>query len=225
MKKEIIRDVVDWDVTNWTRAIRYWEKHVNINLKKHHCMELGTAYGGISLWLALNGNAVLCTDIRHPEKLAGHLHRKYACACNIRYEAVDATDIPYENEFDIIVFKSILGGIQKSDTTDPKIHTLNEIHKALKPGGMLLFAENLASSPLHRFLRRKYGTPQWDYLELSELERVFSSFSSVNYITTGFFGCFGRTEKQRNILGRIDGLLEYFIPKSKRYIISGIAKK
>lgn len=188
-------------------------------------MELGTGYGGLSLWLALSGNEVVCTDVRHPEKLAGNLHRKYTCTSNIRYEAVDATKIPYENQFDIIVFKSILGGIEKSGKADRKINTLNEIHKALKPGGVLLFAENLASSPLHRFLRRKYGTPQWDYLEIGELEHVFSAFSSVSYTTTGFFGCFGRTERQRNILGRIDGLLESFIPKGKRYIISGIAKK
>lgn len=225
MEKEIIKDVIEWDITNWSRAICYWHKNVKITHKKHRCLELGATRGGLSLWLAIHGNEVLCTDLKNPEKWARDLHDKYNCQANISYAAVDATDIPYEQQFDIIVFKSILGGISQDNRNEYKAKTINEIHKALKPGGMLLFAENLASTGLHRFLRRKYGTPKWNYLEMHEVEEIFSSFKSLKYTTTGFFGCFGRTEKQKNILGKVDGLLEFIIPKKKRYILSGIAIK
>ena len=61
--------------------------------------------------------------------------------------------------------------------------------------------------------------------KVKEIENVFSSFKSVKYITVGFWGAFGRTEKQKNILGKFDRLFEKIIPKEKRYILIGIARK
>lgn len=225
MDKETIRDIIDWDITNWWRAIGYLDKNVPANEKSTQCLELGAARGGLSLWLALRGNSVLCTDLKNPEPIAGEIHCKYECGINISYAALDATDIPFKNQFDIIVFKSILGGISQNNRNEYKAKTLNEIYGALKPGGMLLFTENLAATNLHRFLRRKYGTPGWNYLDINEVEELFSAFKTIKYTTTGFFGCFGRTEKQRILLGHLDGLLEFIIPKRKRYILSGIATK
>lgn len=72
----------------------------------------------------------------------------------ITYQDIDATQIPYENEFDIIVFKSIIGGIGRNDNKEIQQLVFNQIYKALKPGGQLLFAENLSASPLHRFFSK-----------------------------------------------------------------------
>ncbi|WP_432712739.1 class I SAM-dependent methyltransferase [Pedobacter sp.] len=224
MEKELINDIVGWDVMNWSKAIDYWEQNTSISNKEYECLELGSSKGGMSLWLALNKNKVYCTDLNGPETDAYHMHSKHQCSSRITYGAVDATNIPYENHFDLVIFKSILGGIS-SIKNENKANTVNEIYKALKPGGTLLFAENLESTFLHKLLRKGYGTPNWNYLKLDELETVFAPFNSLNYTTVGFFGCFGRTEKQRNILGKVDALLQKLIPMKSKYILVGVAVK
>lgn len=225
MRKEIIKQVFGWDVINWSKAIQFWEEHVSISDKEYECLELGSSYGGLSLWLALNKNNVLCTDINGPEKAAGEIHKKYHCESRITYDALDATNIPYENHFDLVIFKSILGGISSNNQNQNKAKTINEIYKALKPGGRLLFAENLESTILHKILRNRYGTSWWNYLKINEVDEIFTSYSKISYTTAGFLGCFGRNEKQRNLLGKVDRVIEKMIPKKSRYILIGVAIK
>ena len=63
------------------------------------------------------------------------------------------------------------------------------------------------------------------FLKYEEIKHVFSSFENVKYKTVGFWGTFGRTEKQRHLLSKLDNLFERFIPLKKRYIVFGIAEK
>lgn len=224
-KKETKKDIVDWDIVNWSKAIKYWENNFSVRNKKYKCLELGANQGGLSLWLASHANSVLCSDIKSPRNLASGIHKKYDFASSIKYAAIDATNIPYENHFDIITFKSILGGISENGRNEFKQKTVNEIYKALKPGGALLFAENLEASVIHKFLRKRWGTKDWNYLKLDELNSVFSSFNNFNYTTVGFLGCLGRTEVQRNILGHIDTGIEKLLPKEFHYILIGVAIK
>ncbi|WP_316748973.1 class I SAM-dependent methyltransferase [Pedobacter gandavensis] len=220
-----IKEIINWDVVNWAKALDYWEKNVDLKNKGYNCLELGTANGGLSLWLSLHHNKVLCTDLMEPKEAARNIHQKYHCHPNIEYLAMDATSIPFENHFDIVAFKSILGGISQNGRNEYKLKTLNEIHKALKPGGKLLFAENLEASMLHKILRKNFGTPDWNYVRLDEIEDIFQSYKSVNFTTVGFLGCLGRNETQRNILGRIDGKIEKMIPGKMHYILIGVAEK
>jgi 2-polyprenyl-3-methyl-5-hydroxy-6-metoxy-1,4-benzoquinol methylase len=115
MKKDVIKDIVVWDIVNWSKAIKYWENNISVSNKGHECLELGLSKGGLSLWLALNGNKVLCTDLNGPEKAAYKIHEKYDCTSKITYGSIDATNIPFEERFDVIVFKSILGGISSNN--------------------------------------------------------------------------------------------------------------
>ena len=67
-------------------------KHQNKNYK---CLELGARQGGLSLWLALKGNSVVCSDISYstqPHELqkAKDLHKKYNCEDRISCESIDA---------------------------------------------------------------------------------------------------------------------------------------
>ena len=226
MNKQILKDIIDWDIVNWSRAIYFWEMNFDFN-GKFKCLELGGRKGGLSLWLAMKGNNVICSDLECPEKDAYEVHKKYECKTLIQYQSIDATNIPYEDCFDIIAFKSILGGISRNRNNNLKQKTVNEIHKALKVNGVLVFAENIEASFFHRILRKKFVKwgNEWNYLKIEEIENIFSSFKNVKYITVGFFGAFGRNEKQRNILGRIDHFLDKIIPKGKRYILIGIATK
>lgn len=225
MNDELKRDIIDWDTENWSRAIPYWQNYAFKLGNRFKCLELGASKGGLSLWLALNQNEVICSDVKNPKVIAERVHQKYNCYKNINYEAIDATNIPYINHFDLVVFKSILGGISGPNRDDIKAKTIKEIYKTLKPGGKLLFAENLDASIFHKIFRKWFGTKDWNYLRLNELNTVFSPFSKVNYTTVGFFGCFGRNEYQRIVLGKLDKLIDKLFPHKNRYIIIGVATK
>jgi SAM-dependent methyltransferase len=225
--KELLKDIIIWDTSNWSKALSYWQNNFNIENKNYSCLELGANQGGLSLWMALQGNNVICSDYYSPEEKANKLHKKYKVENRITYEAIDATNIPYENKFDVVVFKSILGGISRKENNKLKKETLDQIHKSLKDGGYLFFAENLEGSFLHSFLRKNFVSwaKEWNYLKLNEIDNVFSSYKEVSYMTLGFFGTFGLNEKQREILGDFDSVINNLIPEKQRYIIIGIAKK
>src|SRR5262245_18220178 len=95
-------------------------------------LDIGTRGGGLSLWLAWNGARVLATHIVSPIQTAFGLHQKYAVSDRIQYQALDVTEIPYRMEFDIVMFKSVLGAIGGKQS---QAQAIREIHKALKPGG------------------------------------------------------------------------------------------
>ena len=225
LKKSTEKDIINWDIINWSKAIKYWRENITFTNKNYKCLELGANQGGLSLWLALHRNRVVCSDLQNPKYIASAIHEKYTCKSPIQYAAIDATNIPYKNYFDIITFKSILGGISENNQDKFKRKTVNEIHKALKPGGVLLFAENMEATLLHKILRKRWGQKDWNYMKLNEIADVFSLFKNVNYTTVGFFGCMGRSETQRRILGHIDTFIEKLLPNRFHYILIGIAVK
>ena len=227
MEKELLHDIVQWDIKAWSKAIDFWDKRINWTTI-HTCLELGAREGGLSLWLAMKGKQVICSDLTNTKAAANLLHAKYNVADKIEYEDIDATGIPYENYFDLIVFKSVLGGIGKNNDYTKQEQAVNEIYKALKPGGKLLFAENLRASALHGFLRaffQQWGN-KWRYLSLAEINSLLKKYAALDVETTGFFSVFGRNETQRSLLAAADEqLLNRLVPQSWNYIAYGIAEK
>jgi SAM-dependent methyltransferase len=220
-------DIIRWDVKTWSKALDYWEENINWD-SIQHCLELGGREGGLSLWLALKGKTVVCSDLQDTQVTAEKLHTDYDVSSLITYQDIDATQIPYENTFDLIVFKSIIGGIGRNDNIEIQRKVFSEIYKALKPGGKLLFAENLAGSPFHQYARKKYVKwgASWRYISIKELDVFLEDFSSYTIKTTGFFSAFGRSEFQRRLLTTIDNLFfQYIIPSHWKYVSYGIAQK
>lgn len=227
MDEQLIKDIFEWDVLNWSKSIDFWSEEIDVNTNHLNCLELGGRRGGLSLWLAMNNNTVICSDLESPKNHAIELHTKYNCTDKIEYQSINATNIPYENQFDIVVFKSILGGISRNGNDKLKKDTIDQIYKCLKPNGKLLFTENLEASFLHKSFRNffvKWGN-SWNYLKYEEIENVFGSFENIKFKTVGYLGTFGRSEKQRHVLSKLDNLIERFIPMKKRYIVFGIAEK
>lgn len=224
MDRELLDKIIEWDQVNWGKAIPFWEDRLRIT--KGRALELGGRKGGLSLWLAKKGFNVVCSDLENPERTAYELHKDFP-DLKISYEAINALNIPYEDQFDVIIFKSILGGIARNGKDEIKKEVIQQIHKALKKGGVLLFAENLEASGIHRFFRKnfvKWGA-EWNYLRATEIEELFSSFSKLEYRSKGFFGAFGRNESQRKLLGKIDGKVDPFLGSKQHYLVFGVATK
>ncbi len=180
------------------------------------------------MWMALHGVQTVCSDLVNASETALPLHQRYQVTSKITYRDIDACAIPYENEFDLIVFKSIIGGIGRGNDINRQEAVFRSIHKALKPGGQLLFAENLIASTLHRFLRQrfvKWGN-DWRYISMEEMKGFLAPFSRYDLKSTGVAAAFGRSEKQRNLLAIADNLfLNHLCPESWKYIAYGIATK
>lgn len=227
-KEKFDRDCIAWDTVNWGRAIDYWLQFSEKNLTESKVLEIGSSGGGISLWFALKGAQVLCSDLEGPKDIAKELHQRYGVSEKIKYANIDGMNIPFKNEFDIVVFKSVLGGVGRRDTEEDKIKTILEIKKCLKLGGEIWFAENLKATPVHQFARkhfRKRNYGRWRYPSIQEITRYMRFFSQLQFRTLGLLGTFGRGERQRRFFGRIDQTIDRFVPDSWRYIIAGIAIK
>ena len=216
---------VEWDARNWSVALDFWLARSAKNLAECRVLEIGADYGGLSLWLASKGARVVCSDRNGVRREAVERHRASDFNHLIEHRAVDAANIPFEEEFDVIVFKSVLGMV---GTKQQQAKALTEIHKALKPGGELFFAENLVASPVHMFFRRKlirWGST-WRYVTIEEMREFLAPFAETHLQTTGFAGTFGRTETQRNLLALGDRLIfDRLVPERWKYIIAGVARK
>ena len=221
---QLMRDIVTWDVRTWSTAALYWEAVLPTG-RKLRCLELGAGPGGPSLWLALRGNDVLCTNWQNTEEQARPLHERYG-ASGISYQDVDATKIPFENEFDLIVFKSVIGGVGTKADQDA---AMRGIHRALKPGGTLLFAENLRATIFHRLARAiayKVRGTSWRYVTVKELRPHLAQYASHDIRTTGFVSMFGPGERVRNVLAAADErVFNRIIPESWHYVSYGSATK
>jgi SAM-dependent methyltransferase len=219
-------DVIEWDVVNWSRALGLWSQA--LGERGGTALELGARRGGLSLWLALRGYDVVCSDLRSNEAAASALHEQYGVRSRVRYETIDALDIPYRDCFDVIAFKSLLGGIAFDGDISRQYRAVAQMYDALRPGGVLLFAENLQASAFHRALRRRFirWNDRWRYVDLPEMRSFLAPFATVEMQTTGFLGLCGRTPLTSRALGTLDGMLfDRIVPPEQRYIVYGAAWK
>lgn len=215
--------IFQWDVRNWSRAIKVWKPYLSKKEDKK-AAAFGEREGGLSLWLTSRGYEVECSDYGANFELAKKLHKAHGIEEKVRYSNQDITHINFPDEsFDLVIFKSVIGALGDKNKQQK---ALDELFRVLKPGGVLLFAENLEASGLHRFFRKKYvnWANRWRYLQWKETDELLKKFSSTDKKAYGFFAVFGRTEKQRNFLSYFD-FLSLVMPKKWRYILFVAAKK
>lgn len=229
MTREVIDDIVEWDVKNWWRAIRFWEEASPMgDLSGMQVLDIGGRNGGLSLYWALKGANVICSDINERFfSKALELHKKYGVDKRIRYEVIDATCIPYVDCFDIVCFKSVLGGVGNDDRYDRQEVMMKNIYDALKGGGVLYFAENMKASLLHQVLRRLFAhrDVKWRYVSLSEICELTDVFSEIERCSLGFLGVLGRQKWSSGILSELDNRFDRYIKEQDRYIVSCVCRK
>jgi SAM-dependent methyltransferase len=229
ISKQAIQDIFTWDIVAWSKAIPWWESKITNGISGSRVLELGAGTnGGLSLWLALRGANVVCSTKGGICQAAKDIHNKYDFPGSIEYADIDATNIPFKEEFDLISFKSILGGIEGGGRNGAK-SAVKSIKDALKQSGELVFAENLTSTKLHMYCRDRFNpwNKAWKYYTIEELRNQFIGYSSLELTCSGLLGTFGRNEWQRNLLSKIESTLipKSLIKDSWRYIAMGIAKK
>jgi SAM-dependent methyltransferase len=231
-RDRLVRDAVGWDVENWSRCLSFWQAHTVIDGVGSTALEVGAdaRNGGISLWLAANGFRVICSGLEDPSEEMRRLHAEHAVSDAVRYEKIDALSIPYAETFDVVTFKSLLGffGMAGRDALDLQRRAIANMHKALRPGGELWFAENASGTRLHGFFQKRFGwgARGWHYVSPAELRGLVAPFETIEYTTLGVLAVFGRSEWQRRALGVVDRVLcERVTPAAWRYIIAGVARK
>lgn len=225
--RQLLNDIIQWDVASWRPALDCWDRCVE-NRAGLQVLDVGARDGGLSLYFALKGFQVVCSDLGGPTPQALELHRKHGVADRVSYAAMNATAIGHrDGTFDIVCFKSVLGGIGWGDRYDTQAQAIREMHRVLKPGGCLLFAENLRASRLHSVLRRRFARwgKGWRYPTLGEMRTLLAPFSQVELNCCGFLAAFGHREWQRRLLHWVDVPLNPLIPADARYIAYGCARK
>jgi len=223
-------DFLGWDVPAWAPALTYWDRVLARRpiAPEETGLELGARGGGLSLYLASRrGVHMVCTDLKNPEQWARPRHEVFSFDHLVRYEAANALELPYaDNSFEFVTFKSLLGEVGTVGREQNKVTLLSEAYRVLKPGGLVLFAENMAASKLHSLARRMFRSwgQKWGYTSVPEMTRLFERFTEFHCETTGFLVAFAPPRWKRAVR-QVDSKLDRYLPQNSRYVIYGSARK
>ena len=239
--KNIINDIIGWDTSVWGQSLKFFDENVDFRNVKI-ALELGSgSNGGYSLYFASKDIDTICSNPFGDFESAKKVHSKYDFSTKIIYEKIDALDIPYENKFDCISFKSIMGVLGNREERFKNINAqkkmISNVSKSLKKGGYLIFAENLKGSKFHQYILNKYGWGKnykgWRYFSITDyFDIVGGDFTLLNYKTTGVLGNMVSKkeirfkESLKRIFGKIDTfILDKLLKENSRYVIFAVFKK
>lgn len=216
--------IIQWDVRTWSRALPIWQRAIDAR-RPANALAIGEREGGLSLWLAKQGIQVLCTDLGPFPPATRALHEAHGVPSLITYGQQDAThlDLP-DATFDLVIFKSVIGAL---GSKEKQTRAIAEMHRVLRPGGVLLFAENLAGTWMHAWLRSRFVKWEhyWRYLQWPGDLDLFDRFAHKKVRTTGLLAGLGRTEGQRGLLARIDSVLCTMTPRTWHTVLYGSCAK
>ncbi|MBI3520642.1 MAG: methyltransferase domain-containing protein [Bacteroidetes bacterium] len=226
MNKKELKDIINWDVDTWSEILPYWENQLKYFDKNNAiCIEIGAREGGISLWMALNGFQITCSDNYYDSGEAKKLHIKYHVEKKVFYKKVDLLDWEEKGKYDVIIMKSVLGALQ----TEERIKTaIENIYNNLNEDGILLFAENAGASFLHKKFRTKFTDwgKIWYYFDETSLKKMFKSFQIIDFRFNGVSAVFANRLGLSKPFSKIDKyILNKILPNKMKYMVYGYAKK
>lgn len=228
LSQDLLTAVMEWDVFTWAGCLDYWRPQLSHRTDRpQRVLAIGERQGGLSLWFALQGYDVVCTDVFPPHASARQMHARFGVSDRITYAAVDALSLPFPDaSFDVVTAKSVIGGL-KLDRRDPSTRTLatqqraiDEARRVLRPGGWYLGAENLIGSRLHQWgrLLKNGKRPRWRYLTPGEIDHLFQRYARTEYTTAGLIGTRWSRPWVNRLAAATDRLLTPLTPASTRYV-------
>jgi SAM-dependent methyltransferase len=221
---ETRREIVQWDVPTWWRPVAYFGEVIEANgLRGANVLEVGARDGGTALYLAkFHDMHVVATDIDPVSERGRQLHVKHGVTANIEYDVADATDLHFaDGSFDVVVTKSVLGGISGALGAGAMRTSIREMARVLRPGGHLLFAENLSGSAVHRQARKvRAWHNAWHYPTYRTLEESFSEVGRLSMHATGCAAVLvpERLARTKQTVALIDNGLQKLIPNRWCYV-------
>lgn len=235
LTSKLKKDIIEWDVHNWSKVLNYWQPILDRFSDKAEVKVLALAErnGGLSLWLALQGFKPICSDVGGPTQMAREMHSAHGVQKLVVYEDVNIFDIPYDDEtFDLVICKSVIGGL-KTDPGDPSTRTianqslaLEQVFRVLRKGGYFLGAENTRGSLFHKIVRVASGKKVgWRHLSNEEIDELFENFKSVKQKGYGYFGTFYPLSLINSLANVLDTVISGIFPRRWLYISFIIAQK
>jgi len=223
-----LEHIIEWDVRTWSHCLDFWAPVLHgLNPGLTRVLTVGERNGGLSLWFALQGFQVTCSDHGGPTAQARVLHENYGVTNRITYADVNIFASPYpDSSFEIVACKSVIGGLKlnprdrSTRTFDNQTLAVAEIHRVLKSGGFFLGAENLMGTRLHQLTRRysKRGRLGWRHLTTGEICQLFAGFDRVEQQAYGFFGSHFTLFALDRLTATMDSLLCPLLPAHWQYV-------
>jgi len=214
-------NIFKWDTENWSKTLELWRMMIYESFDGLKVLELGAGDGSLSIWTSNQGGDVICSDLSINDEKINTIKSQIVNTEKIKFESIDILDIPYTNYFDIILFKSVLGSLP---SFNKQKLAFEQIHKALKNNGKLLFCENMKSTFIHQYFRsKKPWAYYWRYPSYNELIIMSKQFRKINYDTYGLIGAGDFPLKTFRV--KIDYLSKLIFPNKWFYIFAGVYQK
>ncbi len=98
-----LTDIIGWDVPNWSKCLPFWQEWLApLDRDQARIPVLGERNGGISLWFALLGFKVICSDYRPMDERVRDLHRHWGIEGRVEYAVADVFKLGYpDDQFDV----------------------------------------------------------------------------------------------------------------------------
>jgi len=218
VERELLSDIIQWDIENWSKALPFWEPFLPEG-KGLKVGAFGEREGGLSLWLAQKGFQVECSDFNADMGPAKELHEKYKVDHLVNYSKQDLTNTDFaDGHFDVVLFKSVIGALGQKERQEA---AFNELYRLLKPGGVLIFAENTEATKMHQQARKRFNSwgDRWRYIQIDETKEMLDEFSEINFKSQGLMATFGRSEKQRRTITKMGKPISKMVPNKWNYIL------
>lgn len=228
-----LKDIIEWDVLNWAEALKVWQPVIDKLPRDSKILAIGERNGGLSLWLALQGFRVICTDRTGPTEDAKKKHQDYGVQDLIEYRSFDIfnPDIP-ENTVDLVIMKSVLGGLKSnyqdksSRNDDARQLAIQNIYKLLKTGGLLLTADNMQGSFPIQWLRNRHNKQAgWHYFSVAEMNALMASLSSSSTHAFGILPTSFSNQPLNALSHFANKYLLQWLPATNKYIGITVARK
>ncbi len=165
-------------------------------LKNCRVLEIGACgESAISLFFLLKGSYVDITTHQTSEvhEISSLVSQETGLLSldrgKVRVFLLDANAITERAEYDIIIMKAVLGGLDRHHNLRALAGVLLRCSKALREGGHLIILDKGYASKAHNVLLRRYGAAgknDWHYFTDSEIKSILPSDGTVSVFWAGF---------------------------------------